>query len=77
MTLTPSLEQNVSDTVRRNPCTGVRAEAAVVGESQSSVHRVLKIEGLYPYYLQKVLSLLPTYYSVHVRFAWWYLDQCH
>ena len=75
-TRTPSMEQTVLDTVRRNPSASVRAVATAVGESRTSVHRVLKREGLHPYHLQKVQSLLLEDYPARERFARWYLNQC-
>ncbi|GFU02401.1 hypothetical protein TNCV_1238861 [Trichonephila clavipes] len=51
---TPSMEQNVMDTIRRNPSTSVRATAAAVGGPRSSVHGVLQREGLHPYHLQRI-----------------------
>ncbi|GFW30045.1 hypothetical protein TNCV_1593631 [Trichonephila clavipes] len=56
VTRTSSIEQNVLDTVRRNPNTSVRAFAAAVVGSRSSAYRVLKLKGkpLYSYHLNKV-----------------------
>lgn len=76
VTRTPRMEQNVLDTVRRNPSASVRAVATAVGESRNSVHRVLQREGLHPYHLQRVQLLLPADYPARERFARWYLDQC-
>ena len=76
MSRTPRMEENVLDTVRRNPSTSIRAIATAVGESRSSVHRVLHCEGLHPYHLQRVQLLLPANYPARERFARWYLDRC-
>ena len=63
------MEENVLDTVRRNPSTSVRAVATAVGESGSSVHCVLQCEGLHPYHLQRVQLLLPADYPARERFS--------
>lgn len=73
---TPSMEQNVLDIVGSNPSTSVRNIAAAIRGSRSTVHRVLRLEGLHPYHLQRVPSLLPTDYPARKSFASWYLDQC-
>ncbi|GFU45030.1 uncharacterized protein TNCV_4235271 [Trichonephila clavipes] len=57
VTIIPSMEQNVLDTVRWNPNTSIQVIGAVVGGSRSSVHRVLQREGFLPYNLQRVPSL--------------------
>ncbi|GFT18319.1 hypothetical protein TNCV_711181 [Trichonephila clavipes] len=57
------------DTVRRNPSTSLLAIVAAVGGSRSSVHRVLEREGLQPYYLQRVPSLLSSDHPTSVFFV--------
>ena len=64
------------DTVRKNPSASVLAVATAVGESRNSIHRVLKREGLHPYYLQRVQLLILADYPARERFAWRYLNQC-
>ncbi|GFV58426.1 hypothetical protein TNCV_4036011 [Trichonephila clavipes] len=44
VTRTSSTEQNVVDTVRRNPSTSVRAIAVAKGRSRNSINRVLRRE---------------------------------
>ncbi|GFV93719.1 hypothetical protein TNCV_366201 [Trichonephila clavipes] len=75
VTRTPSMEQNVLDTVLRNSSTSIRLIAAAVGGTRGSVHRVLTHEDFHPYHLQRFVSLLPTDYPARVRFARLYLDR--
>lgn len=70
-TRTLTMQQNVLDSFQRNPSNSIGAVAAFIRGSLNSVHRVLQREGLHPYHLQKVQSLLLT-----DHFALWYLDQC-
>ena len=70
------MEQNVLDTVRRNPSARVRAIDTAVGESRNSVHRVLEREGLHPYHLQRLQLLLLADYPALERFERWCLVQC-
>ena len=67
--LTPRMEENVLDTIRRNPSASVRAVATDFEGSRTSVHRVLKHESLHPYHLQRVQLLLPADYPPRERFA--------
>ncbi|GFV44890.1 hypothetical protein TNCV_4966441 [Trichonephila clavipes] len=56
VTHTSSMEQNVLDSIRRNPSTSVRAVTSAEGGSRNIVHRVLQREG----YRTAVLNLWPT-----------------
>ncbi|GFX05742.1 hypothetical protein TNCV_3198591 [Trichonephila clavipes] len=54
VTHTSSIEQNVFDSIQRNPSISVRAVAVAVKGSGNGAQGVLKREGLHPYHIQRV-----------------------
>ena len=69
VTQTPSFEENMLNIVPGKPKISVLAIAVAVEESRSSVHRVLKHEGLRPYHLQRAPSLPPINHSARERWT--------
>lgn len=70
---TPEFEEGVLARITNEPSTSTCAVAHAMGTSQSSVCRVLQVQNLHAYYLQKVQGLGPGDFAPHVPFVQWFL----
>lgn len=70
-----AFEEEVLQIFDINARTSTRAVANQLNSSASSVWRVLNAEGLHPFHLQKVHSLLPEDHEPRVNCARWFLQK--
>lgn len=68
---TPEVEEQVLEELGDCPTTSTRKIAATLHVSHSTVFRVLKYHGLYPYHIQRVQALLPTDFPARVALCRW------
>lgn len=69
-------EEKILDCIKKNPSTSTRRISNEVAFSKSIVSRILNKNGLYPYHLQRVQSLLPRDFDSRVNFSQWLLERC-
>ncbi|GBO09006.1 hypothetical protein AVEN_134592-1 [Araneus ventricosus] len=72
---TPQVVEDILQGVGDRPDISTREVSRAVNVPHSIVWRVLRGEGLHPYYVQKVQALIPTDYAPRVKFARWFLQQ--
>lgn len=73
--ITTEIAEEVLRLIYREPTTSVRRIANTLGISKTSVWRILKMEGLYPFHFQRVQSLLEPDCQTRSAFCSWLLRQ--
>ncbi|KAJ8957202.1 hypothetical protein NQ318_007764 [Aromia moschata] len=72
---TPQLVENILNAVHDTLSTSTQRLSTQLNASKTIVHKVLKGQLLYSYYLQKVHELIPEDFPHRMQFANWLLDQ--
>jgi hypothetical protein len=70
-------EDPVVEEVNENSLTLLQQISRQMGLPRSTVHRVLKDQGLHPFHYTKVHRLTPDDHRLRVRFCEWILDRCN
>ena len=73
--LNPETKEAILDIVANNPSTSTRLIARQDGVSHFEVHRTLKDQLLYPYYLQRVQALTSTNFAPKQNICEWFLQK--
>ncbi|GBN57328.1 hypothetical protein AVEN_115496-1 [Araneus ventricosus] len=66
---TPQVVEGILQGVEDRPDISTREVSRAVNVPHSVVWRLLRDEGLHPYYVQKVQALIPANYAPHVEFT--------
>ncbi|XP_011313280.1 uncharacterized protein [Fopius arisanus] len=69
------VEEEILETVENSPELSVRGIASALGTTRSTVHRVLRVEGLHPWKYTPVQELKPEDFPKRVDFCQWLLDR--